>query len=188
MIKEVYKSHKKWVSITETFGVSKSRAKDIVSEMYFHLYRKLKKGQDISYNGKPNYWYIYKMLRGIYIDYYRKHKKTEMLLLRIDNNGDVVFVNREGRYITKNVKKVKAPEIFDYDLHYKKYRKLIEVEKNRDGNLYFHKKHFQVYDEIEKSKLSITDYTRLNNKRYYSTYNSYIKAKEILKNKLINTL
>ena len=85
-MQQVYNSHKKWIEITITFGVSKDRAKDIVSEMYLRLYQKIKKGIDISYNGQPNYWYIYKMLRGIYIDYVRKYKKIEKLSLKIDKN------------------------------------------------------------------------------------------------------
>ena len=80
MIKQVFLDHKKWLGITRSFGASKNTAKDIVSEMYLRLYKKINKGQDISYNGKPNYWYIYKMLKGIYIDYVRKYKKNAKII------------------------------------------------------------------------------------------------------------
>ena len=188
MMQQVYRSHKKWLEITITFGVTKDRAKDIVSEMYLRLYQKIKKGQDISYNGQPNYWYIYKMLRGIYIDYVRKYKKIEKLYLKIDTNGDVVCINRDGKNLTKTVTKLQAPKIFNYDLYYKKYLKILKQEKNNKSNLYFHQQHFKVFEEIDTNNLSVTEYSKIKNKGYYSVYNSYTKAKEILKNKLINSL
>ena len=188
MMQQVYKSHKKWLEITQTFGVNKDRAKDIVSEMYLRLYQKIKKGQDISYKGQPNYWYIYKMLRGIYIDYLRKYKKIQKLYLKIDKCGDVICINRDGKHLTKNITKLKATEIFNYDLYYKKYLKIINEEKINESNLYFHKQHFVVFDEIDRNNLSITKYSKIKNKSYYSVYNSYTKAKKILKDKLINSL
>ncbi len=187
-MQQVYNSHKKWLEITTTFGVSKDRAKDIVSEMYLRLYQKIKKGIDISYNGQPNYWYIYKMLRGIYIDYVRKYKKIEKLSLKIDKNGDVICINRVGKHLTKTVTKLQAPKIFNYDLYYKKYLKILSEEKNNKSNLYYHQQHFKVFDEIDRNNLSITEYSKIKNKGYYSVYNSYTKAKDILKNKLINAL
>ena len=188
MMQQVYKSHEKWLQITKSFGVRKDFAKDIVSEMYLRLYQKIKKGQNISYKGQPNYWYIYKMLRGIYIDYVRKYKKIEKLYLKIDINGDVICINRDGKYLTKTVAKLKAPKIFNYDLYYKNYLKIIKQEKNNESNLYFHQQHFKVFDEIETNNFSITEYSKIKNKGYYSVYNSYKKAKQILKNKLINIL
>lgn len=188
MMQQVYRSHKKWLEITKSFGVTKDRAKDIVSEMYLRLYQKIKKGKDISYNGQPNYWYIYKMLRGIHIDYVRKYKKIEKLYLKIDINGDVICINRDGKNLTKTVTKLQAPKIFNYDLYYKKYLKILNQEKNNKSNLYFHQQHFKVFDEIDTNNLSVTEYSKIKNKGYYSVYNSYTKAKEILKNKLINSL
>tara|TARA_R100000734_G_C3253006_1_gene53955 strand:- start:40 stop:606 length:567 start_codon:yes stop_codon:yes gene_type:complete len=188
MIKEVFLNHKKWLGITRSFGASKNTAKDVVSEMYLRLYQKINKGQDILYNGKPNYWYIYKMLKGIYTDYVRKYKKIEKLYLKIDINGDIIIVNRDGKYLTKTVTKLQAPKIFNYDLYYKRYLKILNQEKNKKSNLYFHQQHFKVFEEIDTNNLSVTEYSKIKNKGYYSVYNSYTKAKEILKNKLINTL
>ncbi len=188
-MQKVYKSHNKWLDITKTFGdISRHYAEDIVSDMYLRLYQKIKKGQDISYKSQPNYYFIYKMLRGISIDYFRKYKKIEMLLLRIDNKGDLIVKNKEGRYLTTSVTKLKAPEIFNYELHYKKYLKIINEEKNNESNLYFHQQHFNVFDEIDRNNLNITKYSKIKNKSYYTVYNSYTKAKKILKDKLINSL
>tara|TARA_A100001515_G_scaffold135937_1_gene127212 strand:- start:2775 stop:3341 length:567 start_codon:yes stop_codon:yes gene_type:complete len=188
MIKKVYKSHQKWLEICESFGVNKDRARDIVSEMYLRVYQKIKKGQDISYNGQPNYWYIYKMLRGISIDYFRKYKKIEILLLRIDNNGDLMVKNKEGRYLTTSVAKLKAPEIFNYELHYNKFLNIIREEKQKTSNSYYHQQHFRVFEDIYNNDLSITDYTKLVDDGYYSVYNSYRNAKKIIKQKLLQDL
>ena len=188
MIKQVFLDHKKWLGITRSFGASKNTAKDIVSEMYLRLYKKINKGQDISYNGKPNYWYIYKMLKGIYIDYVRKYKKNEKLYITFDKLGDPVLINRSGTHITKKVHKLKAPKFVNYNLYYKKYLKILNNEKNNNSDSYFHQQHFQVFSDISTNNLSISEYSRIKNKGYYSVYNSYNKAKNILKNKLINTL
>ena len=188
MMQQVYKSHQKWLEITESFGVDKDRAKDIVSQMYLRLYQKIKKGQDISYKGQPNYWYIYKMLRGIYIDFVRKYTKIEMLLIRFDIYGDLVFINREGRCLTKIPGKLKAPEIFNYDLYYNKFLNILKEEKQKTSNLYYHQQHFKVFEDIYTNDLSITDYTKLVDDGYYSVYNSYRKVKKIVKDKLLQQL
>jgi len=188
MMQKVYKSHQKWLEITESFGNDKDRARDIVSEMYLRLYQKIKKGKDISYKGQPNYYFIYKMLRGISIEYFRKYKKIEMLLLRIDNKGDLIVKNKEGRYLTTSVTKLKAPEIFNYELHYNKFLNIISEEKQKTSNLYYHQQHFKVFEDIYINDLSIMNYTKLVDKGYYSVYNSYTRAKEILKSKLLQEL
>jgi hypothetical protein len=189
MMQKVYKSHNKWLDITKTFGdIPKLYAEDIVSDMYLRLYQKIKKGRDISYKGQPNYYFIYKMLRGISIDYFRKYKKIEMLLLRIDNKGDLIVKNKEGRYLTTSVTKLKAPEIFNYELHYNKFLKIISEEKQKTSNLYYHQQHFKVFEDIYNNDLSITDYTKLVDDGYYSVYNSYKSAKKIIKDKLLQQL
>jgi DNA-directed RNA polymerase specialized sigma24 family protein len=188
MMQQVYKSHQKWLEITESFGVDKDRAKDIVSQMYLRLYQKIKKGQDISYKGQPNYWYIYKMLRGISIDHFRKYQKIEMLLLRIDNKGDLIVKNKEGRYLTTSVNKLKAPEIFNFELYYNKFLNILKQEKQKKSNSYYHQQHFKVFEDIYTNDLSITDYTKLVDDGYYSVYNSYRKVKKIVKDKLLQQL
>ena len=110
------------------------------------------------------------------------------ILGRIDNYKDDVFINRSGRYKTKIIDKLKAPEIFPYEHHYNKFFNIISQEKQKTSNLHYHQQHFKVFEDIYINDLSITDYTKLVDNGYYSVYNSYTKAKKIIKDKLLKEL
>ena len=60
----LYQKHKDWIDISMSFGLDEETAKDLVSEMYIKIMKKLDKGLDISYGSADvNYYYIFKTLR-----------------------------------------------------------------------------------------------------------------------------
>ena len=62
------KKHKTWINIVLSFGCSKTIAEDIVQEMYIKILLKLENGLDIMYEDDINYYYIFKVLKTLYID------------------------------------------------------------------------------------------------------------------------
>ena len=69
MLERIYKDHKKWINTVKKFGCTKQQAEDIVGEMYINIAIMLKKGLDITYGDDVNYYYIYRALRNIYINF-----------------------------------------------------------------------------------------------------------------------
>ena len=73
------KKHKTWINIVYSFGCSKTIAEDIVQEMYIKVLLRLEKGLDIMYDDEINYYYIFKVLKTLYIDLQRKGKNIKMI-------------------------------------------------------------------------------------------------------------
>ncbi|NDG52019.1 MAG: sigma-70 family RNA polymerase sigma factor [Flavobacteriia bacterium] len=78
VLTQIYKSHKIWLEIVESFSVNSETAKDVVSEMYLNVQRHIEtKKADIYYNGDQiNYYFIYICLRNLVYDLKRKEKKV----------------------------------------------------------------------------------------------------------------
>lgn len=78
VITEIYKKHKVWLEIVESFNVNKETAKDIVSEMYIKVQKYIEdKNADIIYNKtEVNYYFIYLSLRNLVYDLKRAEKKV----------------------------------------------------------------------------------------------------------------
>ena len=74
-LEKIAEKHEDWHRNVLSFGCKESVAEDIVQEMYLMMHKYIEKGIDISYNDEINYYYIYKQLRGLFIDLHRKEKK-----------------------------------------------------------------------------------------------------------------
>ena len=128
MINLIYKKHKDWINISESFGANKDQAKDIVSQMYLKVYQLISKGLDISFNEGVNYYYVYKILKSAYIDWYRKSKQIEMLTFRIDRNtGNLIALNKEGnKHLSIMPKQLIAKKTIDYNSLEKRFKFILD--------------------------------------------------------------
>lgn len=148
----LYKKHKDWCDIVESFGVNKDTAEDLVMEMYIKIDKLVKQGKDIMYNEtEVNYYYIYRTLQCLFLDLKRKESKVSF-----------VDLDQVNKIVETNI---------DYKLEYEKVTK--EIEK-----LYWYDK--RVFELIEGgvSCQTLSEQTKIP---YYRLYNTYRKVKEHLK-------
>lgn len=146
------KKHKTWINIVLSFGCSKTIAEDIVQEMYIKILLKLENGLDIMYEDEINYYYIFKVLKTLYIDLKRKGK-------------NIKIINIEDTNLSQ----------YDFDVDYDEaYDKIKDELKNM---FWYDRKVFEIINEGE----SIADFSRNSYIEYYSLYNTYRKVKEKLK-------
>ncbi len=155
MLEKVYKDHAKWINTVKKFGCNDEDAKDIVQEMYLIVGNMLIRGRDISYNGEVNYFYIYKAL------------KTTFLQHQIKKDRRISLEESEIQ--------IESIEDIDYDF----YNEIVEEELSK-----LHWYHRKVYEKIQSGQ-SISELSRKTNIDYHSLYNTYVKIKEHLKNKIL---
>lgn len=147
------KKHKTWIDVVCSFGCSRDIAEDIVQEMYIKLLPKIENGLDIIYHDNDiNYYYIYKVLKTLFIDLKRKGKNITML-----NFEDV------------NYNKI------DYDVDYEEAYSKVTKELNK--MFWYDRKVFEIINDGE----SIADFSRNSFIEYFSLYNTYRKVKDKLK-------
>ena len=152
-VEKAYDRHTKWLDITRSFGgLRETEVQDIVQEMYVLLIRNTQKGVDFSYGDDINYYYCFRILRGLYVDLMRKKLRytfTELDGLEISDTNEVNYAETYEK-IQKALK-----QIFWYDR--------------------------TVYEIIERQGISISELSRKTDISYYSLYNTYTKVKSKLK-------
>jgi DNA-directed RNA polymerase specialized sigma24 family protein len=156
ILKKLFEKHKTWCEIVESFGCNPETAEDIVQEMYLKIGKLVEKGTDISYGDGVNYFYVFRTLTSIFLDYKRKESKTGIIGI------DELDMQFEGS------------EEVEYD---KEYEKVLQGL----AELYWYDR--QVFEIIENGE-SISELSRKTNISYYSLYNTYKKVKKYLKDKL----
>tara|TARA_R100001443_G_scaffold41575_1_gene54998 strand:- start:993 stop:1475 length:483 start_codon:yes stop_codon:yes gene_type:complete len=153
-VEKAYDRHTKWLEITRSFGgLRETEVQDIVQELYLLLIRNTQKGVDFSYGDNDiNYYYCFRILRGLYVDLMRKKLKytfTDLEDIQISDTNDVNYVEAYEK-IQEALK-----QIFWYDR--------------------------KVYEIIEEQGISISELSRKTDISYYSLYNTYTKVKSKLK-------
>ena len=151
----VAEKHKTWIEIVSSFGCTNETSEDLVQEMYIKIQKKLVKGLDIMYNDEINYYYIFKTLRTLFLDFKRKGKNIKM-------------VNIDDVDIDKSISDI------DYDKAY-------EIVKEELKTMYWYDR--KVFEIINGGE-SIAEFSRKSFIHYYSLYNTYNKVKDKLKKKL----
>jgi len=148
-----YERHEKWMEITRSFGgLRETEVEDLVQEMYLRLIKNQQKGIDFSYGDCDiNYYYIFKILRGLYIDLLRK--KMRVTFTTLEN----VQIQDEGTV--------------NYDEVYGKIQKALQQ---------IHWYNRQVYDIVSGGE-SISELSRKTHISYYSLYNTFRNVKNKLK-------
>lgn len=107
MIDLLAKQHADWLRIAERFTGDKDKASDLVQEMYLTVIEKKRNIGDVRYKDKINRYFIWKLLRSIHIDNYRKANtkkaiKTLSFIDGLDDREDYDY-NYEGDYMFEEV-------------------------------------------------------------------------------------
>lgn len=151
-----YDKHNQWVEIVQTFGgLNNEECEDLVQTMYVLLIKNTQKGIDYMYNDEINYYYVFKILRGLYVDLIRKKSKVKLISL-------------------ENIEPVTEIDHNNYD---EVYNKLQDILKD----MYWYDK--KVFEIIEDGT-NISELSRKSKISYYSLYNTYKKVKQKLKDNL----
>ena len=160
-LKLAYEKHNDWISIVLSFGCNPSVAEDIVQEVYIKLDRLLDKGLDATYGDEVNYYYVYKQLRGTYLNLKKQKDKINMQYIEEMGIPD---------------KEVDIAEDEKYDV--------LQLMKNLDTELeqlyWYDKKVFEIIMGGKK----IAELSRDTDIGYYSLYNTFRKTIKHLKQKL----
>lgn len=148
----LFQKNNDWIEICKSFGLDEETSKDLVQEMYIRIQLKIENDKlDISYNNEINYYYIFKTLRSMFIDLYRKKKRVT---------------------IVRNLTEYKKSDVYvNYDEKYK------QIQDQLDKMYWYNKKVF----EIVNSGTSIAELSRKSGIPYYSLYNTYKKVVDKLK-------
>ena len=160
-LKLAYEKHNDWISIVLSFGCNSAVAEDIVQEVYIKLDRLLDKGLDATYGDEVNYYYVYKQLRGTYLNLKKQKDKINMQYIEEIGIPD---------------KEVDIAEDEKYDV--------LQLMKNLDKELeqlyWYDKKVFEIIMGGKK----IAELSRDTDIGYYSLYNTFRKTIKHLKQKL----
>jgi|13_taG_2_1085334.scaffolds.fasta_scaffold06447_5 DNA-directed RNA polymerase specialized sigma24 family protein len=160
LVEIAYNKHKDWIKIVKSFGCNSSVAEDIVQEMYIQLHLDVQKGLDLWYGEEVNTYYCYKVLRGIYLNIYKKEAKQIKMYL-------------------EDINELKQAEELGIDeVEYAKRKGKIDDILNQ--MFWYDRKVF----EICASGKSVAKLSRDTNISYYSLYNTYTNAKKFIKDQL----
>ena len=156
-LENIFKKHKDWVDIVQTFGCNIETAEDLVQEMYIKIQLKINEGLDISFGDDDiNHIYVFKTLRSLFLDLKRKEKNIYL-------ESEDLLEDVESDFSLNNFDKV-------YD----------QVKEELNKMYWYDKKIFELIDNGK----SIAKLSRETNISYYSLYNTYRKVIEKLKQNL----
>lgn len=134
---------KKWFNILMHFGCHPDHCEDIIQDMYLKVFSKLNQGADIKYkNGSINYFYIFKILRSLYIDIKRKEK-------------NIVFIEIDLLY------KMESHE-FNTDLY-------LKIENELKRMYWYDRKVFEIINEGESIR-KLSKKTGISYHSLYNTF------------------
>ena len=151
-VEKAYDRHEKWIEIVRSFGgLRETEIEDIVSELYILLIKNTQKGVDFSYNEDINYYYCYRILRGLYVDLIRKKIK-------------VTFVTLENIKITEE-STVNYEEVFE------------KIQLALKQIYWYDRKVYEIVDD----GVSVSELSRKSQISYYSLYNTLKRVKTKLK-------
>ena len=156
-LEKVAQKHNDWVRIVKSFGCKNEYCEDIVQTMYLKINTLINKGIDISYDDDINHFYIYRMLRSLFIDLCRKEAK-------------ITKVNIE--YLEKFVEEEEVKEYKDIE------GKMKQLDSLLDKVYWYDAKVFRILTE---EKMSIAELSKKTGISYYSLYNTYKNVKSLIK-------
>ena len=155
-LQKIASKHNDWVRIVKSFGCEGDKCEDIVQEMYLKAHTLISNGTDISFGDEINHFYIYRVLRSLFIDLCRKEAK-------------ITKVNIE--YLEKFVEEEEVKEYKDIE------GKMKELDTVLDSVYWYDRK---VFDLISQG-MSIAELSKKTNISYYSLYNTYKNVKTLIK-------
>lgn len=146
-LEKIFEKNDQWIDIVKSFGCNRDTSQDIVQEMYFKVQKRLEKGTDIQYSEDDiNYYYIFKVLRSLFLDLKRKESKVQIVELGEIENCEL-DINYEDAYEAVNEE---INTLFWYD------RKVYEIidggtsisELSRQTNISY----YSLYNTYKKVK------------------------------------
>jgi RNA polymerase sigma factor (sigma-70 family) len=158
-LEKIASKHKDWVRIVKSFGCEGDKCEDIVQEMYIKVHTLINGGLDISYDQDINHFYIYRILRSLFIDLCRKEKK-------------IIKVNVD--YLEKFVEEEETQKEKDIE------GKMKELDTLLDKVYWYDRKIF----DLVSSGMSIAELSKKTNISYYSLYNTYKNVKSLIKTEI----
>ena len=156
--------HNKWISYCRSWGCNPDTSEDLVQEMYLKLLVLIQNGIDISYKDDINDFYIYKVLRSMFLDLCRKEKRTQVVDLTDD-------------YIKHLIEEKTKVELEDEKIFEEAFDK---VNQALNEMHWYDKKVFELVQDTN----NISALSRETNIEYRSLYNTYQKVKRKIKEKL----
>ena len=159
-LEKIASKHKDWVRIVKSFGCEGDKCEDIVQEMYIKVHTLINGGLDISYDQDINHFYIYRILRSLFIDLCRKEAK-------------ITKVNVE--YLEKFVEEEEIKEYKDIE------GKMKQLDSLLDKVYWYDAKVFRLLTE---EKMSIAELSKKTGISYYSLYNTYKNVKSLIKTEI----
>lgn len=146
ILEKLFKRHKDWCNIVESFGCNSDTAQDIVSEMYLKIGRLVAEGKDISFGDDVNHFYIFRTLTTLFLDHKRKDNRSGIILEDIEAEQD-----EEVDYDSKYQKVLDAlEELYWYD------RKVFEIVENGESISELSRKtnisYYSLYNTYKKVK------------------------------------
>ena len=158
-LEKVASKHKDWLRIVKSFGCKNQYCEDIVQTMYLKVHTLINSGTDISYGDDINHFYIYRILRSLFIDLCRKEKK-------------ITKVNIE--YLERFVEQEEATN--DKDI----LGKMQQLNNLLDKVYWYDKKVF----DLVSDGMSIAELSKKSGISYYSLYNTYKNVKSLIKQEI----
>jgi RNA polymerase sigma factor (sigma-70 family) len=155
-LEKIASKHKDWLRIVKSFGCEGDKCEDLCQEMYIKVHTLISNGTDISYGDDINHFYIYRILRSLFIDLCRKEAK-------------ITKVNID--YLEKFVQEEEIKEYKDIE------GKMKELDNLLDKVYWYDKK---VFDLISEG-MSIAELSKKSGISYYSLYNTYKNVKSLIK-------
>ena len=159
-LEKIASKHKDWYRIVKSFGCEGDKCEDIVQEMYLKAHTLISNGTDISYGAEINHFYIYRILRSLFIDLCRKEAK-------------ITKVNVE--YLEKFVEEEEVKEYKDIE------GKMKELDSLLDKVYWYDAK---VFNLIAEQNISIAELSKKTGISYYSLYNTYKNVKSLIKTEI----
>ena len=97
-LEKIFEKNTQWIDIVKSFGCNRDTSQDIVQEMYFKVQKRLEKGTDIQYSEDDiNYYYVFKVLRSLFLDLKRKESKVQIVEMGEIENCEL-DINYEDAY------------------------------------------------------------------------------------------
>ena len=156
--------HNKWISYCRSWGCNPDTSEDLVQEMYLKLLVLIQNGIDIAYKDDINDFYIYKVLRTMFLDLCRKEQRTQV----VDITDDYIkhIIDEQGKV-----------ELEDHKIFEEAFDKVNETLNEMH---WYDKKVFELIQDTG----NISELARNTTIEYRSLYNTYQKVKRKIKEKL----
>ena len=159
-LEKIASKHKDWLRVVRSFGCEGDKCEDIVQEMYLKANTLINSGTDISYGDDINHFYIYKILRSLFLDLCRKEAK-------------ITKVNID--YLEKFVQEEDIKEYKDIEGKMKQLDTLVD-------KLYWYDA--KVFRLLTEENMSIAELSKKSGISYYSLYNTYKNVKSLIKQEI----